>query len=99
MPIDANELVPSIFALLTSGNWPTGIATAAEISAGVTPTNYAYPGPGTEFVNAKRYGYVGDGVADDTAALQRLFNVCQQGFIAFIPYAGSGTCNISGALT
>jgi hypothetical protein len=38
--------------------------TAAEIAAGVTPTNYAYwPG------YVRRYGGVGDGVADDTTAV------------------------------
>lgn len=38
--------------------------TAAEISAGVTPVNYAYP-PG----DVRRYGAVLDGTTDDTAAL------------------------------
>src|ERR1700723_324048 len=38
--------------------------TAAERTASVTPTNFAYP-PG----NPRRYGAVGDGVTDDTAAL------------------------------
>jgi len=39
--------------------------TADEIAAGVTPTNYGYP-PG----DVRRYGAVGDGVTDDTAAIQ-----------------------------
>lgn len=39
--------------------------TAAELAAGVTPTNYGYP-PGNVF----RYGAKGDGVTDDTAAIQ-----------------------------
>jgi hypothetical protein len=38
--------------------------TAAELAAAVTPTDFAYP-PG----NPRRYGAVGDGVRDDTAAL------------------------------
>src|SRR6185437_3565136 len=52
-----------------SGNMGYYARTAAEISASVTPTNYSYP-PGI----APRYGVVGDGVADDTAAMQRLLS-------------------------
>jgi len=37
--------------------------TAAEVTAGVTPTNYSYP-PG----DVRRYGAVGDGVTDDSTA-------------------------------
>lgn len=39
--------------------------TAAEISAGVTPTNYGYP-----FGHVHRYGAVGNGVTDDSVAIQ-----------------------------
>jgi hypothetical protein len=48
--------------------------TAAEIAAGVTPTNYAYP-PG----DVRRYGAVGDGVTDDGAAIQTAINVMAVG--------------------
>lgn len=44
--------------------------TAAEAEAGVTPTNYAYP-PGHAF----RYGAVGDGTTDDSAAVQATLTV------------------------
>ncbi|MGH7743932.1 MAG: hypothetical protein ACREQ5_03820 [Candidatus Dormibacteria bacterium] len=44
--------------------------TAAEIAAGVTPTNYAYA-----TWDVRRLGIVGDGVTDDTAALQRCYTV------------------------
>ena len=44
--------------------------TAAEIAAGVTPTNYAYP-PG----NFRRYGAVGDGTTNDLTAVQNAFAV------------------------
>src|SRR5690606_20721054 len=39
--------------------------TAAEIAAGVTPVDYRYPEG-----NVRRYGAVGNGVADDTQAIQ-----------------------------
>lgn len=42
--------------------------TQAEISAGVTPTNYAYFQ--RDGVNAKRFGVVGNGSTDDYTALQ-----------------------------
>lgn len=47
--------------------------TAAEISAGVTPTNYAYSER-----DPFRYGATGNGVADDTAAWQSAINVAAQ---------------------
>jgi hypothetical protein len=48
--LTADEVAPLIFP-----------RTAAEIAAGVTPTDYGYE-PG----DARRYGAVGDGAADDT---------------------------------
>lgn len=51
--------------------------TAAEISAGVTPTNYAYP---TGF--SQRYGVTGNGTTDDTAAINNWAKVCTTAGIA-----------------
>ncbi len=48
--------------------------TAAEIAAGVTPTNYYRP-PGEIY----RYGAVGDGVTDDTTAIQTAIDVAAAG--------------------
>ena len=48
--------------------------TAAEIAAGVTPTNYSYP-PG----DVRRYGGDPTGVNDSTAAVQNALNVALQG--------------------
>ena len=46
--------------------------TDAERTAGVTPTNYAYPP-----MNVRRYGATGNGTTDDTAAIQAAINVAQ----------------------
>lgn len=46
----------------------------AEISADVTPSNYAYPP-----VDVRRYGAVGDGVASDSAAFAAAMSVAAQG--------------------
>lgn len=44
--------------------------TAAEITAGITPSDFAYP-----TWDVRRMGVVGDGTTDDTTALQRCFTV------------------------
>jgi hypothetical protein len=56
--------------------------TAAEITAGVTPSAYQYPQ-----WNVLRYGATGDGVADDTAEIQAAIDVCEaaHGGEIFIP--------------
>jgi hypothetical protein len=47
--------------------------TNAERAAGVTPVNYAYvPSPR---IDPRRYGVIGDGVTDDTAAFQTAVNI------------------------
>jgi len=61
--------------------------TAAEISAGVTPVNYAYP-PG----DVRRYGAIGDGISDDTAAIQAALN-CQREI-----YLPAGTYKVTSSL-
>lgn len=67
--------------------------TAAEIAAGVTPTNYAYE-PG----NVKRYGAVGDGVANDRTAIVNAIAVAVAlgGGQVFFP---EGTYLITSAIT
>ena len=49
----------------------------------------------TDVLNAKDFGAVGDGVADDTAAIQVFFNSLTNGRSGFIP---AGTYNISSPL-
>jgi hypothetical protein len=65
MPIDANELVPSIYALLTQP-YPTGIATSGEGTAGVTPVDFRWPEG-----DLRRYGMLASAsAATNTTALQ-----------------------------
>jgi len=47
--------------------------TNAETSAGVTPSNYAYAP-----LDVRRYGAIGNSVADDHVAIQAAFNVAAQ---------------------
>lgn len=57
--------------------------TTAEISAGVTPANYAFP-PG----DVRRYGAHGDGVSNDTTPIQYAIQVIEAsggGFVDLIP--------------
>jgi hypothetical protein len=48
---------------------PCFARTANEITAGVVPTDYSYPP-----YDVRRYGALGNGVADDTAAIQNAIN-------------------------
>ena len=50
--------------------------TAAEIAAGVTPVNYAYPAD--PYVDPRRYGADPTGTTDSTAAVQNALNVAFQ---------------------
>lgn len=49
------------------------VVSNAEAEAGVIPTNLSYPE-----LNALRYGAIGDGITDDTAACQRMLLVLVQ---------------------
>lgn len=78
VPIDIQH--PNLFNIVGSQLYKQ---TTAETAVGVTPNNYAYA-PGHSF----RYGAVGDGVTDDTAALNRLGSI---NVPAYIPYtSGKG---------
>lgn len=59
--------------------------TAAEISAGVTPSSYLYPES-----NVKRYGAQGDRTTDDLAAFNRAAAVALYTKKVFIPAVQSG---------
>jgi len=67
---------------------PCYAPSAAEISAGVTPTNLSYP-PG----DVRRYGADPTGSADSTAAIQNALNVRQA------VYLPAGTYKTTAALT
>ncbi len=76
----ADYPVDNITAALTSTEVGTALypTTTGETSAGVTPTNFQYE-PG----NVLRYGAVGDGVADDTTAIQAALDSGESS--AFLP--------------
>lgn len=74
------------------------VRTPAEIAAGVTPVNYAYP-PG----DVRRYGAKCDGVTDDTAAINAGANAVRQAYANggganFLSFPGPGPCLVSGSL-
>jgi hypothetical protein len=55
---------------------------AAETAAGITPTDYTFP-----VGDLRRYGATGDGVSDDTQALQTALTVsATQNLVAQIPF-------------
>lgn len=74
--------------IIGSGTKAPNDRTAAEIAAAKTPVNLAYE-PG----DARRWGVVGDGVTDDTLALQNALAVQQD---VFIP--DQFNCKTTGAL-
>jgi hypothetical protein len=83
--LDEDIIVTTDYTALTSATvggllYPR---TAREISAVITPTDYAYPEG-----NVRRYGAKGDGSTDDTTAIQNAFNV-QCGTVTF-PAANAG---------
>lgn len=59
---------------------PCWARTSAEIAAGVTPTNTSYP-PG----DVRRYGAVGDGVANDAPAIQNAINAAPANAAVYLP--------------
>jgi hypothetical protein len=74
------ELTTTVAA--TSGTLGASVRSAAEIAAGAVPTNFN-PLPG----NALRYGAIGNGTADDTAAITTALLVASQagGPVAVLP--------------
>lgn len=90
----------SLRAALAQDISPGGIGallnpqTPAEIAAGVAPVNLAYP-PG----NVKRYNAKGDGITDDTVAIQAAINQCGQagGNAVFFPMS-TGDYKITSAI-
>jgi hypothetical protein len=67
-PTGAPEMATSIGATVLSRSVIGGFLypqTVAEVAAAVTPSDYAF-----QAGDARRYGYIGDGVADDTTAVR-----------------------------
>ena len=72
-PVNDSVLSQSVIGALLYPRTP------AEIAAGVTPTNYAYPE-----LTPKRYGAAGDGAADDSSAFSSMLSVAGAGSNATI---------------
>lgn len=70
--------------------------TPAEIAAGVTPANYAYP-PGD--VRRYAFGTVGDGITDSTDAIISAFKCCTTGGSVYFQPAGVYMVHVNGAHT
>jgi len=62
----------ALLAALLAGSWPK--RSVAERRARVWPTDYGFP-PG----DVRRYGAVGNGESDDTAALAAAMRIAQAG--------------------
>jgi hypothetical protein len=82
-----------------------GVVTANSFVGAISNTNVTATGSTTartlanrfaDVVNVKDFGAVGDGVTDDTAAIQAFFNSFTNGGVGFIP---EGTYKISSPLT
>lgn len=84
VPLDSNNERQHRTVIATATNElikvrPPNDRTEAEVSAGVTPTDYGY-------IDVRRFGVVGDSTTDDTDAFQRAVDVCQAGgFAVHIP--------------
>ncbi len=64
---------------------PCYARTSAEIAAGVTPVDYAYP-PG----DVRRYGALGDGSANDAPAIQNAIDAAPANAAVYLPPNASG---------
>jgi hypothetical protein len=73
--------------------WPQ---TAAEASAGVTPSSYAYPPVGQEGQDPRRYGAVGDGSTADTTAVSNSMSILS-GAVVNLPRTSNS--HLVGAVT
>jgi hypothetical protein len=84
---------PTINGVVVGVPIPTYPQTTAEISASVTPMNFTFPEG-----NVFRYGAMGNGSADDTAALRSAAAVTKiSGNAVFFP-AGTGTYKTSNTI-
>jgi hypothetical protein len=75
--------------IVATGTPVDHVRTAGEITATINPPNYFFIG--RPVVDLRRYGWVGDGVTDDSNAFAQAMNASQKGIRIWVPDTASGS--------